>query len=88
LTILLGEEDKSRKILGALVAKAKQAYVSPYHIALVHFALGENDRGFKWMDEAYKERDYWLNWLKVELLLDKVRNDLRLSKLLKIMNLE
>ena len=63
-------------------------YVSPNHIATVYFALGENDEGFRWLDKAYTERDYWLLWLKIEPFFDNVRTNSKFKALLKKMGLE
>jgi serine/threonine protein kinase/Tfp pilus assembly protein PilF len=84
----MGEKGKAREILAKLIKKSEKEYVSPYHIALIHFALGENDKGFDWMDIAYQEMDYWLNWIKIEPALDGVRTDPRFKALLGKLNFE
>jgi hypothetical protein len=56
--------------------------------ALLHFALGNNDEGFKSLDKAYEENDPTLCWLKIHGLLDSIRSDSRYTALLRKMNLD
>ena len=82
----MGKKEKAQEILNKLIKKSEQEYVSSYNIALVYFALGEDAKGFHWMDKGYQERDYWLNWLKIEPALDEVRSDPRFKALLEKLN--
>ena len=82
------KKEKAQEILDKLIKKSEQEYLSPYHIALVYFALGEADKGFDWMNKAYQELDYWLNWLKIEPTLNEVRSDPRFKALLEKLNFE
>jgi serine/threonine protein kinase/Tfp pilus assembly protein PilF len=79
----MGQIKEAKQILDDMIARAKQEYVSPYYIALLSFSLSENDLGFEWLDKAYKERDHWLLYLKVEPLFDSIRSDPKFTKLLK-----
>jgi hypothetical protein len=63
--------------------RAKQVYVSPVLFASLYFALGENDLGFKLLDQAYDERDSRLLETKVIPEFDIVRTDPRFKALLK-----
>jgi TolB-like protein/lipoprotein NlpI len=84
----MGKKKEAQKILEDMVERSKHEYVSPYHISLLSFNLGENERGFEWLDKAYKEHEDWLLYLKVESLFDSVRSDPRFTKLLKKIGLE
>ena len=87
--VLLGKREKALQILGKLIARSKKMYVASSEIAIIHFALGENDQGFERLAKAYKERDPWLRKkLKTEPILDNVRSDPRFKELLKKMDLE
>jgi serine/threonine protein kinase/tetratricopeptide (TPR) repeat protein len=85
--VQIDKREKAREVLDELIKRSKKAYVSPYHIATVYFALGENDQGFQWLNKAYKEKDYWLLWIKIEPFFDNIRQDPRYKELLKIMGL-
>ena len=37
---------------------AKQRYVSPFEFAMMRFALGQTDIGFKWLSKACEERAF------------------------------
>jgi len=84
----MGKKKEAQKILEDMIDRSKHEYVSPYHIALLCFNLGENELGFEWLDKAYKERDHWLLYLKTEPMFDSVRSDPRFTKLLKKVGLE
>ncbi len=84
----MGKEGEARKILDNLLKRAKDAYVPPIFLADLHFALGEKDQGFQWLDKGYEERDSTLPEIKVEPRFDCVRSDPRFAALLKKMGLE
>jgi len=54
----------------------------------VHFALGENDQGFKWLERSYEERVPGMKRLKIDQEYDSVGSDPRFKALLKKMNFE
>ena len=84
----MGKPDKAREVLANQLERSKQQYISSFMFALLHFALGNNDEGFKLLDKAYEERDPTLCWLKIHLLLESIRSDSRYTALLKKMNLD
>lgn len=83
-----GKKSEAHRILGDLLKQAKQVYVSPVLFAGLYFALGENDLGFKLLDQAYNERDSRLLEIKVIPEFDSVRQDLRFTALVKKIGLE
>jgi hypothetical protein len=62
---------------------AKTRHVSPYHVALIHVALGETDEAFAKLEEAYQQREAWLVWVRTETTLDPLREDPRFASLLR-----
>jgi serine/threonine-protein kinase len=84
----MGKPDKAREVLASQLERSKQQYISSFMFALLHFALGNNDEGFKSLDKAYEENDPTLCWLKIHPLLESVRSDPRYTALLKKMNLD
>ena len=64
-------------------------YVSPVLRAWIHIALGENDRGFSYLDAAMTQRAYRLG-LDVKtfsFLYDPIRDDARFTALMRKMKL-
>jgi tetratricopeptide (TPR) repeat protein len=57
-------------------------YVSPYTVAAIHTGLGDKDQAFKWLEQAFEERDVWLMNLKVDPVFAKLRSDKRFQNLL------
>ncbi len=82
-----GEVAEARKLLIELEERARDSFVSAFDFALIHFALGEDDLGFEWMDKAVKERAPWLTWLAVDPMFDRVRGDTRFAALLSALDL-
>jgi len=64
-----------------------RGYVSPLNIAVIHIALGDNDRAFEWLEKSFEERAMWLLWLNVEPRYDPLRPDPRLAALQRRMGL-
>jgi len=52
-------------------------------IALVYTGLGDKDKAFEWLENAYNERNHWLIWIKVEPRFDSLRSDPRFTDLLR-----
>jgi len=86
--VRMGNRGEAKEVLDGLMERSKEEYVSPYNIAIIYFALGENDKGFEWLDKGYEERDHWLCYLKIDPPFDSVRSDPRFIALLKKMGLE
>ena len=74
----------NEKILNELQRQSKDAYVSPYMIAVIYAGLGQKDKAFELLEKAYKERSpdiaYFLN---TDLWLDPLRPDPRFLDLLR-----
>jgi len=77
-----GEKVEARKALGQLIAFSKTRYVPPYNIALVHAGLGETAEAFRRLDQACKERDVRLVFLRADSAWDPLRSDPRFTKVL------
>jgi TolB-like protein/Tfp pilus assembly protein PilF len=84
----MGKRDEAQQVLDYLIKRSRQEYISSYNLALLHFALGDNDQGFKCLGNAYEERDSQMCTLKVDPGFDSIRSDPRFKELLKKMSLE
>lgn len=82
-----GNELEARKILAELKSMAKQRYVSPFSLALAYTGLGEKDRAFAYLQQSYTERSRWLITLKIDPMLDSLRDDPRFTQLMQKMGL-
>ncbi len=83
-----GRAQEARGVLAEIGGMAAQAYVSPVFTALIHFRLGEADRGFAWLDRAFEDGDHWLEFIKVFPGFDGVRTDPRYFALLERLKIE
>ena len=78
-----GGKAAARKVIRELTERSKRTYVSSYHFALIHAGLGEEDRAFDHLDNAYGERSDLLVYLNIDSRLDNLRTDPRFSGLLR-----
>ena len=74
-----GEKRAAEKVLRELKERSKRTYVSSYHPALIHAALGEKDRAFECLENACAERSDLLVYLKIDPRLDSLHDDPRLQ---------
>lgn len=66
-----------------------QAYnVSPYAMALVRFLIGDNDKGFEWLQAALEAHDGSLNLAAVDYELEGARDDPRYKEIIRTIGLE
>jgi tetratricopeptide (TPR) repeat protein len=78
----LGQRDEALKTLEQLQQTATRRYVWNYTFALVHIALGENDKAIDFLERDYREHaDYELALIKVDPMLDSLRGDPRFEAL-------
>jgi TolB-like protein/Flp pilus assembly protein TadD len=78
-----GECGQARRVLADLQESSARRYVSPYYIAAIYTGLGETERAFECLEQAYEDRSEWLVWAKVEPRLDVLRADPRFAELLR-----
>lgn len=78
---ITGESEKARQLLNKL--RKQPLYLNDYNVAVVHIGLGEKDEAFRWLETAFENRSWWLAYLKVDPLLDRIRDDARFPELLR-----
>jgi serine/threonine-protein kinase len=78
-----GRQAEARRLLRELEADRERHYVSGYVLAAVYAVLGEKQRAFEWLEDAYQERSPWLLWLRLDPRLDPIRSDPRYDDLLR-----
>ncbi len=84
----MGKRDEAEKILKRFEELSEQGHVVSFGSAVLCFELGENDKGFAWLEKAYEQRESWLQTLKIWPGLDSVRSDPRFIAMLKKVGLE
>ena len=82
----LGREKESDAALQELITKYHT--IDAYQIAEVYAFRKQPDEAFKWLDQAYSQRDGGLIETKVDPLLKSLYNDPRYVALLKKLNLQ
>ncbi|UCG56489.1 MAG: protein kinase [Phycisphaerales bacterium] len=63
-------------------------YTPPFTLAATYCALGQTQKAFELLNEAYEERDCWLCTIKLMLCFESVRSDPRYRDILRKINLE
>jgi tetratricopeptide (TPR) repeat protein len=81
-----GQLPQARQALDELLAWSKSGFVSPYLIATIYAALGDKDQAFARLEQAYAERSWLLDFLRVDPELDGLRSDPRFPDLVRRMN--
>ncbi len=77
-----GRKNEAEKLVEKLNSLAKERYISPYQMALVFCYLGNKDKAFAALDEAFEVKEAWLNWMNVEPAFDVLRGDKRFDQLI------
>jgi Flp pilus assembly protein TadD len=84
---LAGKSAEARQALRDLLARSQRIYVPPYRIAAVYAVLGDKDQAFAQLEQAYAQRSFFMDFLKVDPELDSLHSDPRFQDLLGRMNL-
>ncbi|HET9532481.1 MAG TPA: tetratricopeptide repeat protein, partial [Blastocatellia bacterium] len=82
-----GRRGEAQEALGELLMFSKRAFVSPYLIARIYAGLGETDRAFEMLEEAYSKRDSHIVDLSYDPALDPLRELPRYTDLLRLVGL-
>jgi TolB-like protein/Tfp pilus assembly protein PilF len=83
-----GRRDLVEGVLKRMAQIADKTYFSPWFTSLIHFRLGDRDRGFEALEKAAEDGDHWVEFLKVFPALDGVRTDPRYAALIEKLRLE
>jgi eukaryotic-like serine/threonine-protein kinase len=82
----MGKKNEARKVLDELTKASRQGYFPPYLFGAIHVALGENELGLVWLEEAYTHRDPYMVHLKRDATFDSLRSDPRFKDILRRMS--
>jgi tetratricopeptide (TPR) repeat protein len=78
-----GRKSEARAVLNELKQASEKEYLPATSIALVYAGLGEKDQAFVWLENAYEQRAFQLQWLKIEPRWDSLRSDRRFQDLVR-----
>jgi len=93
-----GQKDEAKKLFGEILIENKSLNQKDFVIgtgigvgyatsmAMVHFSFEEPDEAFKWLDQAYEDREGLMIGLKIDPIFDPFREDPRFIKIYKKMN--
>ena len=84
----VGRRSDALRLLGELKRRKQTGYVPAAAFVKAYLGLGEYDRAFFWLEEAYKEQSNLLQFLKVHPIFDPVRDDPRFANLLRRVGLD
>jgi TolB-like protein/KaiC/GvpD/RAD55 family RecA-like ATPase len=82
-----GDKETVRRLLPELEAHTKETFTTATEIAGLHFFLGDVNKGFEWLEQAYSNRDRFLLFIQWNWFFDGVRTDPRYLDLLKRLGL-
>ena len=83
-----GQVEDARRMLQRLEDLAAVRYVSPFHRAFVHFALGDVDRTFDLLEEGVAERSWFVRVLAADPMFDPLRAHPRFRAILERVGLD
>jgi len=78
---LAGSSTKARALLDEITRR--NLTLSHYTVAGIHSALGEPNRAFEWLEDAFDQHELELVSLKVDPTLDALRSDRRFAELMR-----
>jgi len=84
---LAGKVDRARDVLRQLEERARETYVSPYHLAYVYTGLGEPERAMDLLERAFEQRAGAIYGIKGSFLFAPLRTHPRFQALLARLNL-
>jgi len=79
----LGRSEEAQNVLQTLLAIARERYVPPYAMAMVHAGLGQFELALQWLERCYDARDVHLIFLTMDPKWDPLRSEPRFSNLLR-----
>jgi len=80
---LSGKRAEAERLLAAFLERAKTRYVSPYPIASIYAAMGDNERALAYLEKVFNEHSYYVVWLNIDPVFDRLRTDARFQDLLR-----
>lgn len=77
-----GRRGDALRLLAELKRRRQAGYVPAGAFVNAYLGLGDNDEAFAWLEQAYKEKSYILQFVKTHPYFDPIRNDPRFADLI------
>ena len=77
-----GRKDEARRIAAELQELSHHRHVSSVSIARVYNGLGDREQTFEWLEKAFADHHFLIQFIKVDPQLDNLRSDARFISLL------
>jgi len=85
----IGNKDQAKKLLDNLLKRSRTEYVPATCLYLIYRNLNEPELAFKWLEQAFKDRDSFIPWFKViPIDILRIPDEPRYKTLLKTWGLE
>ena len=84
---MAGDKTELKDTLERFQHHPARAHVA-YRLAAVYVALGDKDRALSLLEKDYRQRSSWLDRLKVDPVMDPLRQEPRFKQLMRKMNFE
>ncbi len=75
-----GQREKALATIAKAKEMEKSRYMGNYWIAVIHAGLGEKDAAFRELETAFRNRDWFIQRIKVDPYMDPLREDPRLNE--------
>jgi TolB-like protein/DNA-binding winged helix-turn-helix (wHTH) protein/Tfp pilus assembly protein PilF len=82
-----GKNAEALSVIDQLQKVSRKSYVSSYGLAQIYAALGDKQHAMKWLQSAYDERAVWMEYLKVDPVLDFLRSQPHFQDLVRQMGI-
>ncbi len=83
-----GRRSDALRLLSELKQKRKAGYIPAAAFVNAYLGLGDNERAFYWLEQAYREQSNILQWIKVHPYFDPIRSDPRFADIVRRVGLE
>jgi len=87
LYAVTGKRSEALKLADELKQLSSREYVPATSVALIYAGLGDKDQAFEWLERAYDQHAFQLQWITLEPRFDNLRSDPRFQDLLKRMRI-
>jgi tetratricopeptide (TPR) repeat protein len=79
----IGRRDEARRNLEELIKNGQIQHVTPYEIAVIYSLLNQPDRGLEWLKKAKDTHVVGFSFVRVDPMLDNLREDPRFADVAK-----